>query len=82
MDKNTEQVLKERKEVVKRNMNKYEWTQELDSFLMETVIRNYFNFQTVSLELNQEAKNLGLDFGATNVFTNDKCRTRWSYLHL
>jgi len=49
---------------------------------METVIRNYFNFQTVSLELNQEAKNLGLDFGATNVFTNDKCRTRWSYLHL
>lgn len=42
MDK--QQILKERKEVVKRNMNKYEWTKELDSFLMETVIRNYFNF--------------------------------------
>jgi len=72
----------EQKELVKRSMNKYEWTRELDNFLMQSVIRNYFNFQVASLELNAEAKNLGLDFGATNVFTNEKCRIRWSYLHL
>ena len=24
---------------------------------------------------------LGLDFGATNVYTNEKCRIRWAYLH-
>ena len=63
-------------------MNKYEWTRELDNFLMQSVIRNYFNFQVVSLEINSEAKNLDLDFGATNNFTNEKCRIRWSYLHL
>jgi len=72
----------EQKSMVKRSMNKYEWTRELDNFLMQSVIRNYFNFQVASLELNAEAKNLGLDFGATNVFTNEKCRIRWSYLHL
>jgi hypothetical protein len=63
-------------------MNEYEWTKELDSFLMQTVIRNYFNFQIVSIEVNNEAKTLGLDFGATNVFDGDKCRIRWTYLHL
>ena len=63
-------------------MNKNEWTKELDAFLMETVIRNYFKFEIVSMEINQEVKNLKCDFGATNVFTPDKCRTRWSYLHL
>jgi len=72
----------EQKQLVKRSMNKYEWTRELDNVLMQSVIRNYFNFQVVSLELNQEARNLGLDFGATNIFTNEKCRIRWSYLHL
>ena len=77
-----EQILKERKEVVKRSMNKFEWTSELDSFLMETVIRNYFKFEIVAIEINQESKLLNCDFGATNVFTPDKCRTRWSYLHL
>jgi hypothetical protein len=63
-------------------MNKYEWNKELDSFLMQSVIRNYFNFQIVSMELNAESRNLGLDFGATNVFNHEKCRFRWSYLHL
>ena len=72
----------EQKQLVKRSMNKYEWTRELDNFLMQSVIRNYFNFQVVSLELNQEARKLGLDFGATNIFTSEKCRIRWSYLHL
>jgi hypothetical protein len=63
-------------------MNKYEWTKELDNFLMQTVIRNYFNFDIVAIELNTEAVNMGLDNGAANIFTNDKCRLRWSYLHL
>jgi len=74
--------IKDLKSSVKRNMNKHEWTRELDDFLMQTVIRNYFNFEVASLEINQEAKNWGLDFGAANVFTADKCRFRWSYLHL
>jgi len=47
----------EQKSMVKRSMNKYEWTRELDNFLMQSVIRNYFNFNTASLELNAEAKN-------------------------
>jgi hypothetical protein len=63
-------------------MNKYEWNKELDNFLMQSVIRNYFNFQIVSMELNHECKNLGLDLGANNVFNHEKCRFRWSYLHL
>jgi hypothetical protein len=46
------------------------------------VIRNQFNFDLVSLEINEEAKALHLDFGATNVYTNEKCRLRWCYLHL
>ena len=49
---------------------------------MHSVIRNYFNFEVVSLEINGEAKNQGYDFGIANVFTNEKCRMRWSYLHL
>lgn len=73
---------KERKEVVKRYMNKYEWTRELDSVLMQSVIRNYFNFQAVAQELNHEASVQGVDFGATNIYTSEKCRYRWSYLHL
>ena len=63
-------------------MNKYEWTKELDSYLMQSVVRNYFNFQIAASELNIESKNLGLDFGATNLFNHEKCRYRWSYLHL
>ena len=73
---------KERKEIVKRNMNKSEWTRELDTVLMQSVIRNYFNFAQVAKDINREASQEGLDFGATNVFTSEKCRFRWSYLHL
>jgi hypothetical protein len=38
----------------------------------------------VSVELNQEAKRTGHDMGVarTAMFTADKCRIRWSYLHL
>ena len=63
-------------------MNKYEWTPALDKALQEIVLRNYFNFDMVSVELNEETKRLGLNFGATHAFTNEKCRIRWSYLHL
>ena len=70
------------KKSVKRSLNKFEWTSELDQFLMQSVIRNYFNFQVVSMEINHEAKAQGLDFGAANAFTDEKCRLRWSYLHL
>ena len=54
----------------------------MDSFLLESVVRNYFNFDMVSLELNEETKRLGLNFGATHAFTNQKARLRWSYLHM
>ena len=50
--------------------------------MLECVVRNYFNFDMISLEVNQEAKKMNLDFGATHVFTNEKCRLRFSYLHL
>ena len=46
---------KERKEIVKRSMNKSEWTRELDTVLMQSVIRNYFNFSQVAKEINREA---------------------------
>jgi hypothetical protein len=63
-------------------MNKWEWTPELDKALQEIVVRNFFNFDMVSVELNEESRRLGLNFGATHVFTNEKCRFRYSYLHL
>jgi hypothetical protein len=63
---------------------KDEWTPQLDAYFQESVIRNYFNFDMVSVELNQEAKRTGHDMGVarTAMFTADKCRIRWSYLHL
>jgi len=63
---------------------KDEWTSELDAYFQESVIRNYFNFDMVAVELNQEAKRLGHDMGVarTAMFNADKCRIRWSYLHL
>jgi len=66
---------------LKDSLNKHEWTPELDTLLRESVIRNYFNFEQVSLEVNRAAQQLHLSFGATNVYTNEKCRLRWSYLH-
>jgi hypothetical protein len=49
---------------------------------MTSVVRNYFNFEVVSLEINRECKRYGFDFGISNIFTMEKCRMRWSYLHL
>jgi hypothetical protein len=71
----------------KRNQAVDEWTLPLDTFLKECVVRNYFNFDMVAIELNQEAKRIGHDLGAARtggggIFTADKCRSRWSYLHL
>lgn len=39
-----------------RQMPHSEWTRELDEYFMESVIRNYFNFDMVAVELNQQAK--------------------------
>ena len=55
---------------LKVDINHYEWTKELDLFLLDSVLRNYFNFDMVSLELNEEAKRLNLYFGATHSYTN------------
>jgi hypothetical protein len=63
-------------------MNKFEWNHELDQFLMQNVIKNYFNFEVVSIEINQEARRRGFNFGIVNAFTSEKSRLRWSYLHL
>ena len=63
-------------------MNKFEWTALLDAYLVKSVVRNYFNFEVVCLEIDQEAKRAGLDFGTAHAFTNEKCRMRWSYLHV
>lgn len=71
-----------------RQLAKDEWTRELDKLFMESVIRNYFNFDMVATELNQHAKKTGLDHGVARqasregLFNADKCRVRWSYLHL
>ena len=46
------------------------------------MLRNYFNFELVSLEVNDYVKNRNMDFGATNVYTNEKCRLRWAYIHV
>lgn len=67
---------------MKQGLNKHEWTAELDSVLEESVIRNYFNFDTICMELNIQTKKLKLDFGADHQFTAAKCRLRWSYIHL
>jgi len=42
---------------------------------------NYFNFNIVSLDINEEAQRIGLKFGAANAYTNEKWRIRWFFLH-
>lgn len=71
----------------KKQIQRDEWTKELDIFFQDSVIKNYFNFDLIAVELNQEAKRLGHTTGAAKAsrdgnFTADKCRIRWSYLHL
>jgi hypothetical protein len=79
---NPQEFVQKQLDRVKTRYNRFEWTKELDRVMQESVIRNYFNFDLVSIDVNNEAKKLGLYFGATNVFTNEKCRLRWSYCHL
>jgi len=67
---------------IKLQMNKHEWSEPLDKFLQECVVRNYFNFDLIAMEVSTEAQNLGHLVGATNAYTSEKCRFRWSYLHL
>lgn len=71
----------------KKMLPKDEWTNDLDTYLAQTVIRNYFNFDMIAIEMNQEAKRLGYDYGVAansnyGIFNAEKCRIRWSYLHL
>jgi hypothetical protein len=61
--------------------NGHEWTPELDEALKKSVLNNYFNFNIISLEINDEAHRLAVKFGIANAYTNEKCRIRWFYLH-
>ena len=65
-------------------INKHNWTKELDATLESSVVRNYFNFDTISNEVGAEAKARKLNFGAnpTEQYSAARCRLRWSYLHL
>ncbi len=76
---------------VKQQACTAEWTPYLDDFLAQAIIRNYFNFELVAAELNQEQAKRRVDKeGAasasapsqTGPFTPEKCRIRWSYIHL
>jgi len=61
--------------------NGEEWTPGLDETLKKSVLSNCFNFNIVSLEVNDEADRQGVRFGIANAYTNEKCRIRWFYLH-
>ena len=50
-----QQFYKDRKKMVKNCMDKQEWTKELDTFLIQSVVRNYFDFRNVAKELNHES---------------------------
>ena len=55
------------------------WTKDMDTILQAAVLRNYFNFDLVSVELTQQSSSD--DFGAQHAISNDKCRARWTHLH-
>ena len=76
------QSYQDRKNSVKRVMNKYEWSRGLDIFLMHSVVRNYFNFEPVAKEVTEEALKRKVNFDVDDPYTVEKCRIRWSYLHL
>jgi len=64
-------------------MQRDDWTKPLDEYFMESVIRNYFNFDMVAIELNQQAKKTGhVGVVGEAIFNAEKCRIRWSHLHL
>ncbi len=45
-------MYKNRKADVKTVMNKYEWSRQLDLFLMKSVVENHFNFEYVADEVH------------------------------
>jgi hypothetical protein len=65
-----------------------EWTPYLDDFLASAIVRNYFNFDLVAVEVNQEHQKRSGASGSvgavsnSGLFTAEKCRIRWSYIHL
>jgi hypothetical protein len=63
-------------------MNKYEWTRDLDILLMDTVVKNYFNFELAAKEVNEETIKRKMKTYDADSYTAEKCRIRWSYLHL
>lgn len=57
----------------------------MDDILAQSIVRNYFNFDLVAADLNKEYKRSGGIVGAVGpqaTFTPEKCRIRWSYVHL
>jgi hypothetical protein len=66
---------------VKKEMNKFEWTKEADLILEEKVTSNQFNFDKIANDVNNELHNRNLDAGSLK-FNPQKCRIRWSYIHL
>ena len=73
-----------RKLVSKLNMS--DWTLALDKKLQECVVQSYFNFDLVTMEVNQKAREDAVaandPIGARDRFTPEHMRLRWSYLHL
>lgn len=67
---------------MKRVMNKFEWSRGLDLYLMQSVVRNYFNFEPVAKEVTDEAIKRKVPVDLDDPYTEEKCRIRWSYLHL
>ena len=76
-----------RKLVSKLNMG--DWTPTLDETLKNCVVQSYFNFDIVAMQVNQKAREEAAfadskngPIGARDLFSNELCRMRWSYLHL
>ena len=66
---------------VKKEMNKYEWTKDVDAILEEKVVKNHFNFEKIAADVNSEMETRKISFGA-HKFNPQKCRIRWAYIHL
>jgi hypothetical protein len=69
-------------EDLKEGHNKFEWPKELDSVLYESVLKHCFNFDLVSIDVNKEAQTKNMQNGASNIYSTEKCRMRWSYRHI
>jgi hypothetical protein len=49
---------------------------------MRSVVENHFNFENVADEVHAHALVLGLTKHTESPYDEEKCRIRWSYLHL